>query len=160
MARYPLQPLLHVRTFRERAAEQGVRVAEAALTKAETEKQHRQQALSEYHEWRSLEEDRRYASIMGQTLSLDELETFKAGFAALALTELEHEEAALAAEAHRQKTMAAVHEAKTHFAVARKNTAKITAHRDIWQEESQKEAEKAAENELEDFHVLSPQIEE
>ncbi|MEG2140848.1 MAG: YscO family type III secretion system apparatus protein [Bilophila sp.] len=153
MARYPLEPLLRVRTFREKAAEQGVRTSEAVLAEAEKEKKRRQRALAEYHEWRTLEEDRRYASIMGQNLSLEELENFKAGFAALALTELEHEEAALAAEEQRQKAVTSVHEARAKFAAARKDTAKIAAHRDIWQEEQQKEAEKTAETELEDFRV-------
>lgn len=160
MAKYPLQPLLHVRKFREKAAEHGVRVAEAALAEAEKEKQRRQRTLINYREWRQQEEDRRYAAIMGQNLSLEDLDKFKAGFAALALTELEHEEAALAAEEHCQQAVTALHDARIHFSEARKNTAKITAHRDIWQEESLKETEKADENELEDFRVLSPVIEE
>lgn len=160
MTNYPLQPLLQVRKFRENTAEQGVRVAEAALQEAEKEKQHRQLVLNEFHQWRTQEEDRQYASIMGKNLSLEELETFKAGFAALALREIEHEEAVRSAEDHRQEAITAVHEAKTRFAAARKDTAKIAAHRDIWQEESKKEAEKSAETELEDFQLLSPRIAE
>ena len=51
--------------------------------------------------------------------------------------------------------MQALAEARENARKAMKNTAKITAHKDIWAEEAKKEAEHRADLELEEFRPIS-----
>ncbi len=150
MGGYPLARLLSVWNFREDEARKGVRAAEDGLACARREAEKRQQQLDSYRTWHAAEVDRRYAVIMGQVLSLKELDAFKNGLAQLEATQLLREKAledALAAQEVRRAVLA---EARERAAAARRGTAKIKAHREIWQREDARERERLEELELED----------
>ena len=71
--RYPLQALLSVRHYREDAARNALRLEERRLIQAREEAERRRIELERYRTWRQEEEERRYAAIMGATLSLEEV---------------------------------------------------------------------------------------
>ena len=155
MEDYPLDALLSVRHFREEGAKREVRYAELAVREAEEEVTRRRQALEDFQRWRLEEEERRYDAIMNKPMSIRDIDSFKAGLARLAAEETLKEEDVRHAEQQVQKALQALAEARENARKAMKNTAKITAHKDIWTEEAKKEAEHRADLELEEFRPIS-----
>ncbi|NLY41505.1 MAG: YscO family type III secretion system apparatus protein, partial [Desulfovibrionales bacterium] len=125
MARYPLQPLLSVRKYREDAAQTRLRQAEHALQEALENLNTKEKKLADYQQWRREEEDRRYESIMNQMLSLDDLDLFKAGLARLREDEVLREEAVLTARQEHDRASQAVEDAKKNVHLAQRETARI-----------------------------------
>lgn len=154
MARYPLQPLLSVRHYREKAAQNVLRQAEREASEAETALREAEKELERYRFWRMEEEDRRYAAIMGQLLSLDDLDAFKAGLGSLRDGELAREENVAKAGQTRIKARQAVDEAKSGLNKARRDTARILAHKDIWMAMDRREAERKEDLESEEFKPM------
>ncbi len=154
---YPLAPLLSVREYREEAAKNAVRAAENAVREAEAEVARQQEKLDSYRVWRVEEEERRYDAIMDVVLTLEDLDTFKAGLASLADGERQHEEKVAEARRQVEKCRKAVEKARDEAARARRETSKILAHRDIWKEEAKKEAARLEDLEMEEFKPLPPQ---
>ena len=148
---YPLQPLLNVRSFREDNAQAAVSAAEGRVREAEQVVTEKEAELQRYREWRPQEVERRYTSIMGQSMSLTDLDKFKAGLAILDDGELTREEAVQDAEKVVEERKEELRAARRVLLAARKDKMKIDAHKDIWSEAEAKEAERAAELELEDF---------
>lgn len=155
MARYPLQPLLSVRKYREDAAQTRLRQAEHALQEALENLNTKEKELADYQQWRREEEDRRYESIMNQLLSLDDLDQFKAGVARLREDEVLREEAVLTASQELDRASQAVVDAKKNVHQAQRETARIVAHKDIWAEAERKEAERKEDLESEEFKPVS-----
>lgn len=153
MANYPLQALLSVRWFREDAAKNAVRAAERKVLEAREAVEACRAELAEYRVWRAEETERRYDTIMGVDMSLDDIDAFKAGLATLADGELSRETAVAAAEKEAAACELAVNKAREAVADARREAAKIEAHRDIWREEAKKEAERLEDLEMEEFHT-------
>lgn len=153
MARYPLGPLLSVRQYREDAAQNLLRQAERLAREAEAALQEREE-LERYRLWRVEEEDRRYGAIMGQLLSLDDLEEFKAGLGRLRDAELRREEDVAKADQALNKARQAVTDAKSGLSKARRDTARILAHRNIWNEMARLEAERKEDLESEEFRPM------
>lgn len=160
MAKYPLQALLSVRWFREDAAKNAVRAAERKALAAREAVETCRAELAEYRIWRVEETERRYDAIMGVDMSLDDIDAFKAGLAALADGELTRETAAAAAEKEAAACSLAVSKAREAVAEARREAAKIEAHRDIWREEAKKEAERLEDLEMEEFHTPAGEADE
>lgn len=154
MARYPLQPLLTVRKYREDAAQTRLRHAERILQEAHELLETKKKELDDYRQWCMEEEDRRYASIMNELLSLDDLNTFKAGLARLGEDEVLREEAVFKASQERDHAKQAVLETKEALHLAQRETARILAHKDIWIEAERKEAERKEDLESEEFKPL------
>lgn len=154
MAVYPLQPLLAVRQYRENAAQTRLRQAERAAREAQDILAQREKEHERYQLWRVAEEDRRYTAIMGQLLSLDDLDRFKAGLAQLRDEELLREEDVLKARKNLDAALSAVADAKLAVRTAQRETARIVAHKDIWLEEARKEAERKEDLESEEFKPL------
>lgn len=148
---YPLQPLLSVRTFREDNAKAAVGAAEAALRQAEAEVADRRAELERYLLWLPEEKERRYDGIMGKHMLLADLETFKAELAVLDAGVLLRENALREAEKIAEQRGEDLRAAQAALVAARKETVKIETHKDIWSQAAAKEAERAAELELEDF---------
>ena len=155
MESYPLDSLLSVRQFREENAKREVRYAELAVREAEEEVLRQKQALEEFHVWRLEEEERRYDAIMNKPMSIRQIDIFKAGLAQLAAEEALKEEDIRKAEQKAAEVQKALETARENARKAMKNTAKITAHKDIWSEEAKKEAEHMADLELEEFRPIS-----
>lgn len=154
MARYPLAPLLSVRQYREESAQSVLRQAERDASAAEAALREREHELERYRLWRVEEEDRRYEAIMGQLVNLDELEIFKAGLARLRDDELRREEDVANAAQTLAKARQTVAEAKSGLNRARRDTARILAHREIWNETARREAERKEDLESEEFRTL------
>lgn len=155
MAKYPLQPLLSVRKYREDAAQTQLRQAEHALREAKEQLETREKELADFALWRREEEDRRYASIMHTLLSLDELDQFKAALARLRDKELLHEEQVIEARHKLEQARKDVEKAKDTVRLAQRETARILAHKDIWLEAERKEAERKEDLESEEFKPMS-----
>ncbi|MBR6625960.1 MAG: type III secretion protein [Mailhella sp.] len=155
MESYPLDSLLSVRHFREESAKREVRYAELAVREAEEEVLSRRKALEDFHAWRLEEEERRYDAIMNKPMSIRQIDIFKAGLAKLAAEEALKEEDIRKAEQKVEEAKKALDTARENAKKAMKNTAKITAHKDIWAEEAKKEAEHMADLELEEFRPIS-----
>ena len=153
--RYPLEPLLTVRRFRENTAQNALRRAERAVREAENLIVQRQRVLEEYHIWRLEEEERRYSEIIDQEMTMPELDKFRAGLAALANEEQGKIVAVEQARTELEKCQAAVEQAHRAVRTAQKETAKIVAHKDIWKAEAKKEAERQEDLETEEFRPRS-----
>lgn len=152
---YPLESLLSVRHFREEGAKRTVRYAELAVREAEEAVFASRKALEDYRIWRYEEEERRYDAIMQKSMSLGDIDRFKAGLAQLAAGETLKEEEIYKAEKKVLEAEKALVDARHAAKQAMKNTAKIRTHKEIWSEEEKKEAEHRADLELEEFRPLS-----
>ena len=148
---YPLQPLLSVRSFREDNAKAAVSAAEAALRQAEDAAEKSRAELERYQQWLPEEKERRYAGIMGKLMSLADLDSFKAGLSLLDDGVLTREDAVQQAEKIVEERRNKLRAAQLALTSARKEKMKIDMHKDIWSQEAAKEAERAAELEMEDF---------
>ena len=91
---------------------------------------------------------------MGQLLSLDALEEFKAGLGRLRDAELRREEDVAKADQALTKARQAVTDAKSGLSKARRDTARILAHRNIWNEMARLEAERKEDLESEEFRPM------
>ena len=150
---YPLQALLSVRHYREDAARNALRLEERRLVQAEVGR--RQAELERYRIWRQEEEERRYAAILGASLSLEEVADFRASLGMLATGEQERFQAVRQAEEQVRQQEQAVTDAQRAVALARREAAKIEKHRDIWQENAKREQEHLEDLELEEFATPS-----
>lgn len=148
---YPLAALLKIRLFREDGARRAVRQAERRLEEAGAEIVRRREELERYREWMPREADRRYAAIMGRPISPDGLSDFRASLSDLEMGAQERAEAVRLAELEAEKRRGELEEARKAAAQARRDAARIEAHRDIWTALARKEAERREEAELEDF---------
>ena len=92
---------------------------------------------------------------MNVPVSIERLDSFKAGLARLAAGETDRENAVLEAEKHVEACRRELDSARDAASAARKNTSKIQAHKDIWKEEAKKEAERQEDLELEEFRPIS-----
>lgn len=156
---YPLQPLLSVRAFREDNAKAAVSAAEAAVRQAEAEAAGKRAELARYLQWLPEEKERRYDGVMGREMTLADLDKFKAGLAVLDDGVFAREDAVQEAEKIVEKRKAGLYAAREALTSARKEKMKIEAHRDIWTQAAAREAEHAADLELEEFTpgtVLQP----
>lgn len=148
---YPLQPLLSVRSFREDNAKMAVSAAEAAVRQAEAEVAEKQAELERYRNWLPEEKERRYEAIMGREMSLTDLDAFKAGLAVLDDGVLARDDAVRAAEKTAGERREELRTARTALMAASKEKMKIETHKDLWTQAEAREAERAADLELEDF---------
>lgn len=148
---YPLQPLLSVRAFRENNAKMALSAAETAMRQAEAEAAGKRAELERYRKWLPEEKDRRYNGIMGKEMSLADLDTFKARLAVLDDGVFAREDAVQQAEKILEERRTGLRTARAALNAARKEKIKIEAHRNVWAQALAKEAERAADLELEEF---------
>lgn len=120
----------------------------------------REEELERYRVWRPEEENRRYDAILGEAMSLDDVAEFRASLGALAEGEQEREQAVAEAEKNVARKEQEVNTAREAVAAARKEAAKIEAHRDIWLTEAKKEAERQEDLEMEEFKAPAGQSDE
>ena len=116
--------------------------------------------MERYRVWRPEEENRRYDAILGEAMSLDDVAEFRASLGALAEGEQEREQAVAEAEKNVARKEQEVNTAREAVAAARKEAAKIEAHRDIWLTEAKKEAERQEDLEMEEFKAPAGQSDE
>lgn len=156
MEKYPLQSLLDVRKYREQNAQNAVRQAESQYKECVNTCLNQQKKIEEYQAWKIEEEERKYTEILGSKLHIDDLENFKQYFALLKDKGLKLEEELYNLEKQKDTAKQAVEQKKEEFKLAKKNTAKIEAHHDIWKQAEKKEQERKEDLEAEEFKPLSP----
>ena len=157
---YPLEALLNVRLYREDAANRSVAIAKRELKEALETAQAVREALSAWRIWRDAETERRYEALLGRRVVIEKLQAFNQGLANLSLQELEKTAAVEAADKKALECRKKMETAAQAARAARQNTAKIELHKSIWAEESKKEAERAEDLELEEFHPVLQQADE
>lgn len=140
-----------VRLFREETAQRAALAAEHAVTAAEAVVETKREALESYRCWRPEEENRRYAAILNQSLSSAELDAFKAGLIALTQAEQKREQELLDAEKALHQCRTQLTDCRARVSLARKDTARLETHREIWNEAQSREATHKEDMELEDF---------
>lgn len=155
MEKYPLQSLLDVRKYREHNAQNAVRQAENHYKECVNTCLEQQNKIDNYQKWRVLEEEKKYKEILGQNLHIDDLEDFKQYFSLLKEKGIKLEEELYNLEKQKETAKQAVEQKKQEFKLAKKNTAKIEAHHDIWKEIEKKEQERKEDLEAEEFKPLS-----
>lgn len=153
---YPLASLLSVRQFREETAKRNVSHAQTAVREAKQFVEQKKAELESWRLWRREETDRRYAGLIGQTVKIEQIDAFHHGLALLAAQELQKESEVGEALKAMERSEAALAKAQNEVSTARKNTAKIEAHKAIWDEESKKATERAEDLEFEEFKPMKP----
>ena len=151
VADYPLGRLLTVRRLREESARSAVSAAEERCHDARKLLEACQVELARYRAWRLEEAQRRYDAVMGAALGPGDVADFRAGLTGLDVGEQERAAAVQQAQEAlnaREQELAA---ARVAALKARKDTAKIDMHRDIWSAEARAALEHWEELELEEF---------
>lgn len=148
---YPLKGLLDIRGFREDAAAKNIAAAEAALQAALAAALAAREELERYRQWREMEIERRYLSIMGREMSLKDLDEFKDGLARLDDQELLKHQAVEEAEKRTDEARRNLASAKEALAAAVRAKQKIVHHRDQWLEADAREENRQQDLEMEEF---------
>lgn len=148
---YPLESLLNVRNYREDAAKRNLTRAQQTVKDAEQARLDRIAELERWRVWKVEETDRRYAAFLGKVTVIEKIDEFNRGLSHLAEQEVGKVAAVDEAEAAVDRAKKACVKAQEAAKEARKNTAKIETHKEIWTAESKKEAERKEDLELEEF---------
>lgn len=155
---YALQPLLRIRLMREDRASGELVAAKRDLALAEEALVARQKDLEEWELTKEERRDRIYATVMGRTVSRDQIDLANEGVARI------DEEGAIKAdnvkraESERAKREEAAEAARQNLNLATKNRMKIDEHKAVWIREDAMAQETRAEGELEDFTVRKEEI--
>ena len=148
---YSLQPMLKIRVMREDRAQADLAAARNARATAEREREERRADYARYEETREERRDAVYATVMNKVITREGLDIMQEGVARI------DEEGSLLRDNIRQAeavvTERLEQENAAHgaYVFAMKNRRKIEEHRAIWAEAENREAERRAEAELEDF---------
>lgn len=153
MTKYPLDALLSLRRHR---VDEAITNHAQILTRLKQAVAHHQElvdALSQYKIWKNEEIERRYQTILGKTLSQDDLEKFKAALARLDYEELLYQEKIDEAQASIDKLKKEEIDAKNAIKEANQAVVKLEEHRKIFLAREKLLEERLSEVELEDFRV-------
>ena len=148
---YSLQPMLKIRVMREDRAQADLAAARNARATAERERESRRADYARYEETKEERRDAIYATVMNKVITREGLDIMQEGVARI------DEEGSLLRDNIRQaeavvtERLGQENEAHGTYVFAMKNRRKIEEHRAIWAEAENREAERRAEAELEDF---------
>ena len=137
--------------MREDRAQADLAAARNARSMAERERESRRADYARYEETREERRDAIYATVMNKVVSRENLDIMQEGVARI------DEEGSLLRDNIRQaeavvtERLGQENEAHGAYVVAMKNRRKIEEHRAVWAEAENREAERRAEVELEDF---------
>ena len=148
---YALESMLKIRAMREdRAGTEltGARRAKAAAEQVLVEKT---EARTAFETTRESRRDRLYAAVMGQVVSMDDLDRVRNAVTTIDEEGVLLEEAESRARTDLEKKDQTARAAKVRFTAAVKNKAKIDQHKLAWEEEERKLQEMRADAELEEF---------
>lgn len=156
MTEYPLSSLLALRRYREDKALRQVAQAQTNLREAQTAAQKAADDLKNWELWVEEEKERRYTALLGHPTTVEGLEIFHRGLADLTATTLTKKQAVAAAESRVKEAQNHLNEARHGASTARRNTAKMQTHHDLWQKAEKRAAEHAEDLEFEDFQSGGP----
>lgn len=151
--KYPLEDLMRVRRFREDEAATAVTKQRAQVEAAKRAIKARRREMEEYTQWRIRREQELYDEIMRQPIRMKELDGVKVQVQAMKSKEAEHREAVLQAEKHKEEQDQLLVQRKHEWTEAVRQCEKLVEHKDMWQVETDKEAERQQETEMEDFRT-------
>jgi hypothetical protein len=155
--KYPLQDLLRLRKLREDDASNAVTRARKAVRDAEDALEAQKKALEDYRIYRVKEEDRLYEQIILKQIHLTDLDDVKQAIGWLRERELMEIKKVADAESVVQKANEAVVDAQKVYQQAVRDTQKIEEHKALAMAEWQKEQERNADLELEEFTPRDPE---
>ena len=155
---YTLQPLLRIRVMREDRATGELTAARQALSAAEEALEARKRELADYEATKEERRDRIYATVIGRTVSRDQLDMVSEGVARIDEEGVLKADNVTRAEAERKTREEAAEVARANLNLATKNRMKIEEHRAVWLREEALAQEARAEGELEDFTVRKEEI--
>lgn len=153
---YLLQDLVRVRELREDRASKALTVARRRTREAEQALEDRRRELAEYREWRLQEEERLVQSIMLKKVKLGEITDLRLEIIGLRERELEFTDRVHRAEADLTKAREEEEAARQAHKKATQELEKLLGHREEWEQEQSREAERAADLELEEFTMPAP----
>jgi hypothetical protein len=140
-----------LRIFREQAADKKVKEADIQRQKAIKEHSEKKDELNHYREFRQAETERRWKSLLGENLSIDELHEFRAGLSHLAQRELNLEVELEQKEKIVMDKTALFNTAKAEFLACLKARDKLERHRELYLTELNKEKLRLEDLEMEEF---------
>ncbi len=151
---YPLHALLTARKRRLDEASAVMRHASDEVARCHRTLTSARKKLVDYQAWRIQETDLRWKKCLGNNMRLRELDDFRASLAELEQGEL----ACVAAVDEAAKVLAesesALQQAKAHYNEASRKLEKLQEHQKYWLREQEKEEDRLAENEMEEFRRL------
>lgn len=153
MLSYPLAPLLAVRQHKEELAQQAVVRAENTLLEARKALEKAKEDCKKYEEWVEQEIDRYYSEVIGELVKFKDLDSLKNKINVLLERVKDKYKAIDKAKDYVEACIEAKNKAIAHLTELRKQTAKLTKHKEMWEEEAKAIMEQREEVELEDFHL-------
>ena len=155
MLRYPLQDMVFVREHREDKASKAVTRARRAVVEAEENLEARQKTLADFTQWRIPEEERLIQSIMRKPVKLGDITDLRLEISAMRERELDFMDQVHKAQGELDRARAELENARQAYKKATQDLEKLIEHRAAWKVEQNREAERQADLELEDF--IGPQ---
>ncbi|HSI82937.1 MAG: YscO family type III secretion system apparatus protein [Candidatus Methylacidiphilales bacterium] len=155
--KYPLQDLLRLRKLRENNASNAVTRARKAAREAEEALEAQKKALEDYRIYRVKEEDRLYEQIILKKIHLNDLDDVKQAIGWLRERELLEIKKVADAELAVVKAKEVLEKAQLVYQQAVRDSQKIEEHKTMALEEWQKEQERNADLELEEFTPRDPE---
>jgi type III secretion protein O len=153
---YILEKILTVRDHRETKSLNHVVHCKEDVRRSVAIQRQKEQELDDYHQWRQLEEERRFDHLKQQPANVHDLLYYKD-----TIDTLRQDQAARARrvdEAAKQVVSAenTLQQARRHYAQACRQKMKIAEHKKIWMEDDRQRTERQNENELEEIAQASP----
>ncbi|MDO5318309.1 MAG: YscO family type III secretion system apparatus protein [bacterium] len=148
---YSLESMLKIRAMREDRAGTELTGARRARTAAERVLQEKADARTSFETTKESRRDRLYSAVMGQVVSMDDLDRVRSAVTTIDEEGVLLEEAEARAKADLEKKDQAAQSAKVRYTMAVKNKAKIDQHKMAWEEEERKLQEMRADAEMEEF---------
>lgn len=148
---YALESMLKIRAMREDRAGTELTGARRAKTAAEHVLEEKAEARAAFDATKESRRDSLYKAVMGQVVSMDDLDRVRSAVTSIDEEGVLLEEAESRAKTDLEKKEQAAQSAKVRYMVAVKNKAKIDQHKMAWEEEERKLQEMRADAEMEEF---------
>lgn len=151
--KYVLQPLMVVRVFREDAAANAMVAQRRRVAEAEADLVRRRKELADYTDWRIVREEELWQTVIGKEVLNKDLDDLKLDLQIVWAGQVERQEAVFLGEKTLEDERARLVETIDAHRKAMRSREKLDIHKEMWRTTVLKEAEYAAELELEDFKV-------
>jgi flagellar biosynthesis chaperone FliJ len=148
---YPLEDICRVRRFRVDRAEREVTQKRRLLQQAQALCEARKREVREYHDWRLAEERREYEKVMGQQITMADLNRMRARIADLRTQEMSLEDLVTQAENGIAEAQKVLDDALREHIEKSRALEKLLVHRESWMKEWQAEQEQIQDKEMEEF---------
>lgn len=152
---YILEKILTVREHRENKSLNHMMKCKQEVRRAVIRQHQKKKELHDYHQWRQLEEGRRFDNLKQKPANVHDVMYFTD-----TINTLRREQDAKARRVHDASKQVAsaentLKEARQHYAQACRKKMKITEHKKIWMEDYHRQAEQQNENESEEIGQIT-----